>query len=145
MLFVNHSNFPTEPPYPVWPINDIQLAAALGITTVFAAIPLTGLTMAPNLQAPGQIIENVDAIEALDSGGIVVHGTPNITKSTVLVPLPIGWHDESPLKYDGADLAFAVLYKLGAGNVIVIGHSGIAGNDNTDWLGRDRHAGNRSA
>ncbi len=40
LLFVNHSNFPDQGPGPYWPINDIQLAAALGITTVFAAIPL---------------------------------------------------------------------------------------------------------
>jgi hypothetical protein len=51
---------------------------------------------------------------------------PNITTSTVLVPLPAGWTDSGPLKYQNqnADLAFAVLYTVGAGNVIVIGHSG---------------------
>jgi hypothetical protein len=133
LLFVNHSNFPNQTPGPYWPINDIQLAAALGITTVFAAIDLGGSTMTPNPQAPRQIIRNVTAIQALDSGGIVVHGSPNITKSTVLVPLPTGWRDSGPLKYRGTDLAFAVLYTVGAGNVIVIGHSGITGNANTDW------------
>jgi hypothetical protein len=133
LLFVNHSDFPTEKPGPFWPINDIQLAAALGITTVFAAIPLAAFTMTPNPQAPSQIISNVTAVQALDSGGIVVDGGPNITTSTVLVPLPTGWQDEGPLNYHDADLAFAVLYTVGAGNVIVIGHSGITGNAGTDW------------
>jgi hypothetical protein len=133
LLFVNHSDFPDEKPGPVWPINDIQLAAALGITTVFAAISLTAFTMTPNPQAPNQIISNVTAVQALDSGGIVVDGGPNITTSTVLVPLPTGWQDEGPLNYHDADLAFAVLYTVGAGNVIVIGHSGITANAGTDW------------
>jgi hypothetical protein len=128
LLFVNHTD-----PDPYWPINDIQLAAALGITTVFADIPLTGFTMTPNPRAPSQIITNVKAVQALDSGGIVVDGGPNITTSTVLVPLPTDWQDEGPLKYSNADLAFAVLYTVGAGNVIVIGHSGITGNAGTYW------------
>jgi hypothetical protein len=41
--------------------------------------------------------------------------------------------DDGPLKYANADLAFAVRYTVGAGNVIVIGHSGITGNAGTDW------------
>jgi hypothetical protein len=133
LLFVNHSVFPNTGAGPYWPINDIQLAAALGITTVFAAIPLAEFTMTPNPRAPSQIIRNVTSIQALDSGGIVVDGGPNITTSTVLVPLPTGWQDEGPLGYHNADLAFAVLYTVGAGNVIVIGHSGITGNAGTDW------------
>jgi hypothetical protein len=49
--------------------------------------------------------------------------------------------DEGPLNYHNADLAFAVLYTVGAGNVIVIGHSGIMGNAGTDsaFAGRDQH------
>jgi hypothetical protein len=133
LLFVNHSNFPGAGSGPNWPINDIQLAAALGITTVFAAIPLAEFAMAPNPRAPSKIIRNVTSVQALDSGGIVVDGPPNITTSTVLVPLPIGWEDEGSLNYYNADLAFAVLYTVGAGNVIVIGHSGITGNAGTDW------------
>jgi hypothetical protein len=135
MLFVNHSDFPSDGPNPYWPIYDIQLAATLGITTVFAAIGLTGFTMTPNQAAPSQIIRNVASVQALDSGGIVVDGVPNIITSTVLVPLPAGWTDSGPLKYQNqnADLAFAVLYTVGAGNVIVIGHSGITGNAGTDW------------
>ena len=133
LLFVNHSNFPDQGPGPHWPINDIQLAAALGITTVFAAIPLSGSTMQPNPDAPSLIVENVSSVMAWDSGGIVVDSGPNITTSTVLVPLPANWKDESPLQYNNADLAFSVLYSLGQGNVIVIGHSGITGNANTCW------------
>lgn len=133
LLFVNHSDFPDQGPGPYWPINDIQLAAALGITTVFAAIPLSGFVMKPSRRAPRQIIEHVRSVQALDSGGIVVNGGPNITTSTVLVPLPVGWKDSGPLNYHNADLAFAVLYTVGKGNVIVIGHSGITGNAGTDW------------
>ncbi len=55
LLFVNHTNFPQQP-YPYWPIYDIQLAAALGITTVFAAIGLSSASMAPNPNAPNQIV-----------------------------------------------------------------------------------------
>jgi hypothetical protein len=133
LLFVNHSNFPPHGVGPYWPINDIQLAAALGITTVFAAIPLAEFTMTPNSAAPSEIIRNVAAVQALDSGGIIVDGGPDVTTSSVLVPLPKGWQDSGPLKYHDADLAFAVLYTVGAGNVIVIGHSGITGNAGTDW------------
>ena len=89
--------------------------------------------MRPSRKAPRQIIEHVRLVQALDSGGIVIDGGPNITTSTVLVPLPAGWKDSSPLKYHNADLAFAVLYTVGKGNVIVIGHSGITGSAGTDW------------
>jgi hypothetical protein len=134
LLFVNHSDFPDQGPGPYWPINDVQLAAAVGITTVFAAISLVGFTMRPHRKAPRQIVEHVRSIQALDSGGIVVDGGPNIATSTVLVPLPGGWKDSGPLRYHhSADLAFAVLYTVGKGNVIAIGHSGITGNAGTDW------------
>ncbi len=137
LLFVNHSNFPKQGAGPDWPINDIQLAAALGITTVFAAIGLTGSAMAVNPDAPSQITSGVSSIQALDSGGIVVNSgpiiLPNITSSTVLVPLPNGWKDSGALGYNNANLAFSVLYTLGKGNVIVIGHSGITANTGTDW------------
>jgi hypothetical protein len=133
LLFVNHSNFPDQGSGPYWPIYDIQLAAALGITTVFAAIPLGGIRMNPNPDAPSRIIRHVRAVQAWDSGGIVVDGGASITTSTVLIPLPAGWHDSGPLKYENVNLAFAVLYSVGAGRVIVVGHSGITGNVNTNW------------
>ena len=44
---------------PLLAIYDIQLAAALGITTGFAAIGLTGYTMTPNQAAPSQIIQEM--------------------------------------------------------------------------------------
>jgi hypothetical protein len=133
LLFVNHSNFPHQGSGPVWPINDIQLAAALGITTVFAAIPLGGFAMTPNPNAPSALIRNVASVPAWDSGGIVVDGGPDIATSAVLVPLPAAWQDSGALSYYNLNLAFAVLYKIDAGNVIVIGHSGITGNVGTDW------------
>ena len=37
------------------------------------------------------------------------------------------------LGYDTGSLAFSVLYSVDAGNVIVIGHSGITGDTGTDW------------
>ncbi|HEY2295413.1 MAG TPA: hypothetical protein VGM86_32320 [Thermoanaerobaculia bacterium] len=145
LLFVNHSASPpftpTPPNFPIyWPIYDIQLAAALGITTVFAVIGLSipplspgqkprAIPMAPNLGAPPAIIDGVAAVEAWDSGGIVSvmsHG-----RGTVLVPLPEGSTDTSGLGHSTKDLAFAVLYTLGKGKIIVIGHSGITGNKDT--------------
>jgi hypothetical protein len=143
LLFVNHTNFAeTPPPDPYWPINDIQLAAALGITTVFAAIGLKGLTMYPNPDAPAAIISGVGTVEAWDSGGIVLNpaGVPAIVSNQiVLVPLPVDaendplWQDKGPLGYGAANLAFAVLYEIGQGKVIVIGHSGVCGNAGTDY------------
>lgn len=137
LLFVNHSDFPGQQDYPYWPVDDSVLLATLGITTVFAAIGLQGSVMTPNPQAPSEIVGDIHRIEALDSGGIVVNNgpvlLPNITSSTVLVPLPNGWTDSSPLKYHDANLAFSALYSVGRGSVIVIGHSGITGNAGTDW------------
>lgn len=146
LLFVNHSaGAPvTQQNPPLWPIYDIQLAAALGITTVFATIGLTDprfpppgvpIPMPPNPEAPPAIIDGVKAVEAWDSGGIVPV-MPAMSKSsggTVLVPLPAGSTDASGLGYNTADLAFAVLYTLGKGKIIVIGHSGIAGNEGTSY------------
>jgi hypothetical protein len=127
LLFVNHSAWPpiTETNPPSWPIHDIQLAAALGITTVFASIPL-GSPMSPNPDAPPAIIDGVASVEAWDSGGIVP--VMSNGSGTILIPLPTTSTDVSGLGYKTADLAFAVLYMLGKGKVIVIGHSGITGN-----------------
>jgi len=144
LLFVNHS---TSPPFTeqkiYWPIYDIQLAAALGITTVFAVIGLTitypspptiplpgkAIAMTPNPDAPPAIIDGVTAVEAWDSGGIV----PVMSNGSgiILVPLPADSTDASGLGYETSALAFAVLYTLGKGKIIVIGHSGITGNYGT--------------
>jgi len=65
----------------------------------------------------------------LDFGGIVVASTSGAVKSsTVLFPLPPDCSDGGPLQYSTSDLAFAMLYSVGKGNVIVVGHSGITGN-----------------
>ena len=144
LLFVNHSNPP--PFHPLneiyWPIYDIQLAAALGITTIFATAGMTiaypkspselpgkVIAMTPNPDAPAAIIDGVTAVEAWDSGGIVP--VMSNGSGTILVPLPAHSADASGLGYDTAALAFAVLYTLGAGKIIVIGHSGITGNYGT--------------
>ncbi len=89
--------------------------------------------MRPSRKAPRQIIDHVRLVQALDSVLLVIDGGPNITTSTVLVPLPAGWKDSSPLKYHNADLAFAVLYTVGKGNVILIGHSASLEMLGADW------------
>jgi hypothetical protein len=139
LLFVNHSAKPpfrSAPPQPnliYWPIYDIQLAAALGITTVFALIDLTigktAIPMPPNPDAPPSLIAGVTNVQAWDSGGIVP--VMSNGSGTILVPLPAGSRDSSGLNYQTSDLAFAVLYTLGKGKIIVIGHSGITGNQGT--------------
>ena len=120
---MNHSQLLGQGPY--WPINDIQLAASLGITAVFAAIDLKRFTLAPGPDAPAEISAGVTTIESVDSGGIVPGN------GTILVPLPAGCTDGSGLGYDTSTLAFAVHYTFGSGNIIVIGHSGITGNNGT--------------
>jgi hypothetical protein len=92
--------------------------------------------MTPNPDAPAAIIRGVSTIEALDSGGIVPAMPNRFGTGTVLVPLPAGCSDKSGLGYDPAALAFAVLYFFGDGKVIVIGHSGIAGDDDTHYPSR---------
>lgn len=159
LLFVNHSAFknnrdPLPSQGPFWPINDIQLAAALGITTVFASFGLTlpngqADTMYPDPAAPSAIIANVRAVQAWDSGGILPPSATlfrKASKGATLIPLPGGCVsdgcqssgaggaiDRSGLDYDSSRLAFAALYLFGKGNVIVIGHSGICGDDGTNW------------
>ncbi|MFL5540154.1 MAG: hypothetical protein ACJ8J0_14285 [Longimicrobiaceae bacterium] len=140
LMFSNHS-WPLGQG-PVWPINEIQLAAALGIQLVFAEfapggkpVPtgctspkpssLATLTMSPNLDAPPELIDGVSTVEAWDSGGIVPGN------GTVIIPLPGDCSDQSGLGYLPGDCAFAVLYTFGSGKVIVAGHSGIVGNYGT--------------
>lgn len=158
LLFVNHSAFknnrePLPSQGPFWPIYDIQLAAALGITTVFASFGLTlpnrqANTMHPDPAAPPSIIAGVRAVEAWDSGGIAPTSSlalRNAPGGVTLIPLPAGClvsgeecaggvaaEDRSGLDYDASKFAFAALYPFGRGNVIVVGHSGICGDDGTD-------------
>ncbi|HVZ38131.1 MAG TPA: hypothetical protein VHI13_02560 [Candidatus Kapabacteria bacterium] len=59
-----------------------------------------------------------------DSCGI---GAPN---GEVILPIPLDCYDAGGNNYNPADYAFAVASAYGSGNVIVAGHSGIAGDDN---------------
>jgi hypothetical protein len=125
LLFTNHTEPPGSAPY--FPIYDIQLAAALGITVVYATFNLSAFTLAPEPSAPAAIINGVTSIQALDSGGIV----PG--QGTVLIPLPKTSADSGPYNYSPSKHAFGVLYEVGEGKVIVLGHSGIVANDSTCW------------
>jgi hypothetical protein len=127
LMFTNHSSPMGNGP--LWPINEIQLAASLNIQLVFASFaPATGestLTMGQAADAPAELLQGVTSVEALDSGGIV-GGTP-------LIALPSSCSDNSGLGYTPGQCSFASLYTFGAGNVIVMGHSGIAGNQGTPF------------
>jgi hypothetical protein len=138
LIFTNHSQSLGDGP--LWPIFEIQLAAALGIQLVFASfaaarsVPLRPsgcpnalrtLTMAPSVAAPAALVKGVTSIEAWDSGGIVrSSGTP-------LIDLPPDCVDHSGLGYCPGACTFGSLYTLGSGKVIVLGHSGIVGDYGT--------------
>jgi hypothetical protein len=137
LLFVNHAGFAHQTPFD-WPVEDIQLAAALGIPTVFAAIDLSSSTLTPTpglTGAVGAITSGVSTLQALDSGGIHIHTMAGaVIGGSNLVPLPPGWVDSGPLKYHpDTHLTFAVLHHIGKGHAIVIGHSGIAGDAGSSW------------
>ena len=125
LLFTNHTELPGTAPY--FPIYDIQLAAALGITLVYATFNLSAFTLNPAPGAPPAIFDGVTSIQALDSGGIVPGN------GTVLIPLPAESIDSGPYGYEASEHAFGVLYEVGKGKVIVLGHSGIPANDSTCW------------
>lgn len=131
LLFTNHTSPTTKSPYGTyWPIYGIQLAAALGITFVYASFAPTlesNLTMTPAPDAPAELITNVASVQAFDSGGILPGN------GQVILPLPTSCEDRSPFGYLPANYAFAVLYQVGLGNVIAIGHSGITANADTSW------------
>jgi len=138
LIFTNHSQAMGDGP--LWPVFEIQLAAALGIQLVFAtfgaasSVPprpsgcpkdLRTLTMSPSVAAPAALVKGVTTIEAWDSGGIVRStGTP-------LIDLPADCVDQSGLGYSPGACTFASLYTLGSGRAIVLGHSGIVGNYGT--------------
>jgi hypothetical protein len=135
LLFTNHGYPIGDGPF--WPVNDIQLAGALGITLTFAefATP-TGatLTMTPGPDAPPALVQGVSHVEAWDSSGIMPsNGSSTPGSGTVILPLPPSDQcgDSSGFGFSPEDFAFAVLYTFGSGNVIVLGHSGIAGNNGT--------------
>lgn len=138
LIFTNHSQKLGDGP--LWPVFEIQLAAALGIQLVFASfapsmsVPLgpsgcpnalRTLSMAPSTAAPAALVKGVTSVEAWDSGGIVRSG------GTPLIDLPPDCHDQSGLGYAPGACTFGSLYTLGSGKVIVLGHSGIVGNYGT--------------
>jgi hypothetical protein len=150
LAFTNHSNPWGSGPWS--PLFEIQLGAIFGIPLSFAEFlpgeespmaethgcpptPARILRMSPNPAAPASIIKGVTTLEACDSGGIGplmpgVAPRPGIASGTeiVLVPLPRDCKDTSGLGYQPDTFAFAALYPIGKGSVIVIGHSGMAGN-----------------
>jgi hypothetical protein len=152
LMFTNHSQ-----PWgsgPNWPLNEIQLAASLGIPLVFALFAPTGssptanpapctpimqmLNMAPNPNGPSSLIAGVSAVQAWDSGGILpgitgmMPGGMIASSGTPIIQLPPSDQcvDTSGLNYNPDACAFAVLYEVGNGKVIVAGHSGITANVN---------------
>lgn len=128
LMFTNHSWPIGTGPY--WPINEIQLAASLGIQLVFAEFaPINAdtLTMLPCSMSPAALVNGVSTVQAWDSGGIVTgNGTMIIS-----MPSTAECQDISGLGYSPDICSFAALYTFGSGNVIVVGHSGITGNEGT--------------
>lgn len=125
LAFTNHSAPFGQGPY--WPIYEIQLAASFGIQLSFNSIVSTvgnTLSMPPAATAPSALVDGVSTVQAWDSGGIA----PGLF-GTALIALA-NWIDTSGLE-PPADACFAALYPFGQGNVIVVGHSGIAGDDNS--------------
>ncbi len=134
LLFTNHSETIDQPRGygPYWPINDIQLAAALGITLTYAVYGMgtTEMQLAPGV--PAAISNGVtNGLFSVDSGGIITTINTSGVSCQVLVPLPAGVTDSSGLGYDPSQCAFSALYEFGQGKVIVIGHSGIVGSPGT--------------
>jgi hypothetical protein len=131
-MFTNHSYPIGEGPF--WPINEIQLAASLKIQLVFASFAPSGmedtLTMDPAEGAPGELVQGVKKVKALDSGGIVPGD------GTAIISRPTDCSDQSGLDYSPEQHCFAALYTFGAGKVIVMGHSGIVGNEGTRYPSR---------
>lgn len=127
LLISNHGLLGHTPDY--WPLNDIPLAAAMGITIVAASFTYNNelknpLVMTPASTAPPAIADGVGNVQVWDSCGI---SAPN---GDVILPIPPDCFDASGNNYSPADYAFAIASAYGSGNVIVAGHSGIAGDNN---------------
>lgn len=154
LMFTNHSGFPTEAEKtPLWPIFEIQLAAALNIQLVFASFAPTGsspivsnpchstgksltLRMSPPVNAPNlpaELVQGVSTVEALDSGGIVTAAGMVTAGGIPIIDLPgsADCIDKSGMNHPPETCSFAALYTFGTGKVIVVGHSGIAGDADT--------------
>jgi hypothetical protein len=137
LLLISNHGESGAPPY--WPVNDIVLAQQFGIKIVpaFFSLPTSGLTemvmsppsplQLPPPPPPPRKLGALSNLQAWDSCGIA----PGAGR--VIYPLPSNAVDSSGNNYKPADYAFAVSYPHGSGNVIVAGHSGIAGDNGTGW------------
>lgn len=138
LLMMNHSGFQTANPpnnEPIWPVFDIALAASFGIQTAFATFQNSGggtLTMSPATNAPAALTSGVTSVQAWDSGGIYLPPSSGPGNGLPLMSLPSsGCVDGSGLGYEPTSFVFSAVYPFGQGNVIILGHSGVAGNAGT--------------
>ena len=102
-----------------------------GITIVPAYFtpPTTGatLTFLPASTAPPALVQNVSSVQAWDSGGITG------TSGEAIFPIPASATDISGSNTSPSQYNFGWAQTFGKGKVIVLGHAGIAGNDNTTF------------
>jgi hypothetical protein len=114
-----------------WDVNDIPLAQKFGITIVpaYFTAPMVGatLTFTPAPSAPAALVANVTSVEAWDSGGIVG------TTGSAVFPIPTTAVDVSGMNTPPSMYNFGWATSYGKGRVVVLGHSGIAGNDDTTF------------
>jgi hypothetical protein len=113
-----------------WDVNDIPLAQRFGITITPAAfVPTVGttLTFTPADTAPPALVQNVNSVQAWDSGGIT-----GISGQAVFA-MPSSAQDVSGGNAPPGMYNFAWAQTYGMGKVIVLGHSGIAGSDDTTY------------
>jgi len=139
LMMMNHSGFQAAGPpndEPIWPVFDIALAASFGIATAFASFENSAggtLSMPPASLAPSSITTGVTSVQAWDSGGIYLPVSSGPGNGVPLISLPSSnCSDASGLGYDPSNFVFSALYPFGGGNVIVLGHSGVAGNAGTN-------------
>jgi hypothetical protein len=128
LLVTNHGGQAGAPDY--WDVNDIPLAQRFGITIVpafFVAGAGPTLTMTPASSAPPALVQNVTSVQALDSGGITG------TSGEAVLAIPSNANDVSGLDAPPSMYNFAWSQAYGKGKVIVLGHAGIVGNDDTTF------------
>lgn len=129
LLMSNHNYASSGLPYAGWAIFDMTLASALGVTICPAAFgPPSGSTylqMGPYTGtaqpiAPPALVHGVQNIQAFDGCGI--------QGGNWIFAIPSGCQDTSGFGYQASDCAFATQIAVGAGNAIVVGHSGMVGD-----------------
>lgn len=110
--------------------NDAALAAMFDIDIVPAYFK-TGdgstLVMTPTSAWP-TLTAGVSTVQAWDSCGIAGKSGSG---AEVIVPFPAGTAPSEG--YDATQYAFAVATTYDQGNVVVVGHSGIAGDEGSPW------------